>query len=97
MSTIPERLDQYATLLRIRKAAFRRNALITGGVFLILTAAGVVAVFLTDLNRRELCFGIVLLAPLGLGFIMDWVRHEILKGTLEFVDVLYRATSETIE
>ena len=83
-----KKLENYMALLIIRQRAKRRDAIITGAVFFVLFAALVVVGMLGTLNERSLFLAAVLVTLLGFGFLATWVRHEIIKCSIELVDNL---------
>ena len=85
-----EQLSQYASLLKIRQKAGRRDVLIIGGVFLIAVLASIALGLLDKFQGRSiyLLFGLIL--AFGLGFVQIWVRLEIINASLELVGYLQR-------
>ena len=85
-----EQLSQYASLLKIRQKAGRRDVLIIGGVFLIAVLAAIALGLLDKFQGRSiyLLFGLIL--AFGLGFVQIWVRLEIINASLELVGYLQR-------
>jgi hypothetical protein len=85
-----EQLSQYASLLKIRQKAGRRDVLIIGSVFLIAVLASIALGLLDKFQGRSiyLLFGLIL--AFGLGFVQIWVRLEIINASLELVGYLQR-------
>ncbi len=88
--TLSDQLSQYTTLLRTRQKARRRDALISGGVFLVSVLVTIALGLLSELQGREIYLIMGLVITFGLSFIMIWVRLEIIKSTLEFADYIHR-------
>jgi hypothetical protein len=83
-------LDQYATLLRIRQKARRRDARLSGGVFLLSLLISIGWGLLSqDLGRSAYLLA-GLIAAFGLSFLLVWVRLEIINHTLELIGYLER-------
>ena len=88
------RLKEYIGLLEIRRTAGRRDLSILGGIF-IVAFMGLVAFGLLDrLNGRSLLIVSSLVAVFGFVALMTWVRLEIVKGTIELVQVLQEDSRE---
>jgi uncharacterized protein (DUF697 family) len=84
-------LENYAALLRIRRAAMRRDTIVTGGVFLVSALGAVAFGLLGSLDGRSVYLVSGVVTAIGLGFITAWVRLEITKSLMEFADNLQRA------
>ncbi len=84
----PAQINNYSSLLKIRLSAFRRNTMITGGVFLVSVFATLVIGLLTGLSGRSVYLIIAMNLAFGLGFITSWVRLEVIKGSIELIDNL---------
>jgi Zn-dependent protease with chaperone function len=85
-----EQLSQYASLLKIRQKARRRDAIIIGSVFLIVVFATIALGLLDELQGRSIYLILGLTLAFGLGFVQTWVRLEIINASLELVDYLQR-------
>jgi ABC-type transport system involved in cytochrome c biogenesis permease subunit len=92
---LTERLEQYAALLRIRHTAARRGVWIMGLSFLGLIV--VVYLFIQTAYPSYVSIYImsIFVTVAGLGFYSMRLEYMMLKSTLELVDMLRRATSET--
>lgn len=88
--TPSDQLSQYTTLLRIRHKARRRDALVSGGIFLVSAWVTIALGLLSELQGREIYLITGLVSIFGLSFVMTWVRLEIIKNALEFADYLQR-------
>ena len=89
--SVSEHLDNYSALLQIRKRAGRRDVIITGGLFLVTVGATFSLGLLGDISDRSAYLVSALEIAIGLGFLTTWVRLEINKSLIEFVDNLQRA------
>ena len=85
-----EKLSQYASLLEIRQRAGRRDAIISGGIFLTAVLATIALGLLDKLQGRSvyLVFGLIL--AFGLGTMQIWVRLEITNASRELLGYLDR-------
>jgi hypothetical protein len=85
-----EQLSQYSSLLEIRQKARRRDAIISGSVFLIAVLATIALGLLDRLQGRSiyLVFGLIL--AFGLGYMQIWVRLEIINAFRELIGYLER-------
>ena len=85
-----EHCQQYATLLKIRQAAARRDSIILGTIWGIGVVTAFVYNFFSKLNSQSVFLGAVLLILLGFGFVLQLARLEMLRQMLEMVDFLQR-------
>jgi hypothetical protein len=80
----------YLELLEIRQAAFHRNVIIAGGLFLFSILSTVGFGLLTGWSGRSTYimggFDVLLIV----NFIMAWSRLEIVKGNIELMNNLQR-------
>jgi hypothetical protein len=83
-----DQLSQYTSLLRIRQTARRRDARITGGVFLMSVLATMALGLLGDLSGRAVYLLMGILIAFGVSFLMAWVRLEIVTSNLELATYL---------
>ena len=89
--SLSEHLANYATLLQIRKRAGRRDVIVSGGLLLITLLAIFALGLLEGLSSRSAYLVSAVEIALGLGFVTTWVRLEINKSLIEFLDELQRA------
>lgn len=82
----PVQINNYSSLLKIRLSAFRRNTMITGGVFLVSILATLMIGLLTGLSGRSIYLIVAMNLAFRLGFINSWVRLEVIKGSIELID-----------
>lgn len=85
-----EQLSQYSSLLEIRQKARRRDALISGGIFLIAVLATLALGLFDKLQGRSVYLVLGLVLAFGLGYIQIWVRLEITNASRELVGYLER-------
>lgn len=86
--TTKMQLHQYAEILRIRQRARRRDAVITGAVFLGSVLATLALGLLSRLEGREIYLILINLLAFGAGFLVSWVRLEIINNSLALIAVL---------
>ena len=82
------RLEDYLALLNIRRAAKRRDAVITGGTFLISFLALIALAMLDRLTGRSLYLAAAIITALGFGYRATWIRLEVIKGSIELIENL---------
>lgn len=86
-----DRLRNYLGLLKIREAAYRRNVLFIGAVFLFTILVSLGTLLLTEWNARP----VYLMGFLGIlflvGFLTAWARLEIVRANIELVNNLLTA------
>lgn len=85
-----DQISAHIALLQIRQKARRRDALLTGAVFLIAILATVGMGLLGALRGRELYLLMGLLVAFGVSFLMIWVRLENIKSAIELAEALQR-------
>lgn len=89
-----EALRQYGELLRIRKAAARRDAILLGALF----AIGAIALLFSSLSAGPT--GLATFMPamvtiiMAIGFAEARSRLDRINGTLELIDVLLREQAD---
>ena len=81
-------LGQYGSLLRIRQDGRRRDARLSGGVFLISLLVTIGLGLLDEEPGRSLTILAGLTAAIGVSFVMAWVRLEMISSTLELIGYL---------
>ena len=89
-----EQLKNQLILLKIRQKAYQRDLIIAGGPFLVSFAATVVAGLTESLNSNALYLLAALITCFGLGFLMAWVRVQVIRGSIETLELLRRVNSE---
>jgi hypothetical protein len=89
-----EHLAAYSALLQIRKRAGRRDVIIAGGLFLVTVLVTLSLGLLGATSGRSTYLVSGLEIALGLGFLTTWIRLEINKSLIEFVDALQRAVGD---
>lgn len=90
----PDQLEAYSALLQIRQSAFRRNAAITGVIFLIAVLGTFAFGLLGSLNGKALYLVGAIVLLFGIGFLQAWVKHEIVSSLIDFVGNLQRMTTQ---
>ena len=88
-------LENYLALLTIRRAAGRRDTLITGGVFFLSLVSMVVIGLLYGLSGREVYIIAAMIIVFGIAYLMTWVKLEITKGLVELFQDLQRTAGES--
>lgn len=82
------RFKEYLALLKIRRAAKRRDTIAAGTIFCVLFLSMVALAMLDRLTGRSLVFAAVLVVLLGFGFLTSWIKLEVIKGSIEMVNAL---------
>ncbi|HEX9839309.1 MAG TPA: hypothetical protein VGA72_08190 [Anaerolineales bacterium] len=86
----PNELENYLALLTIRRAAWRRDIVILGGIF-IVSFLSIIALGLLDrLSGRSLYLVVATVVAIGFGCLTTWVKLEITKGLVELLPYLQR-------
>jgi len=83
-------LENYLSLLKIRRSAGRRDVAILGGVFIVSFVAMVAFGMLGRLTGRSLYLVAAMVVVFGFGFLTTWVKFEITKRSIELIDNLLR-------
>jgi hypothetical protein len=86
-----DQIKHYANLLIIFLKARRRNTVIFGGLFLVSFLAMIGTGLVSGLESREIYLVAGINVGLGVGFLMTWVRLEVLLGSIELLENLQRA------
>ena len=89
--SVSEYLANYSVLLQIRIRAGRRDVIVTGGLFLVMMLATFSLGLLDGIDGRSIYLVSGVEIAIGLGFLSTWVRLQINKSLIEFVDGLQRA------
>jgi len=82
------RFKEYLALLKIRRAAKRRDTIAAGTIFCVLFLSMVALAMLDRLTGRSLVFAAALVVLLGFGFLASWIKLEVIKGSIEMIDAL---------
>jgi hypothetical protein len=82
------RLENYLTLLTIRRTAGRRDTTILGGTFAVSFTATIALGMLNQLSGRSLYLVTALIVILGLAFLTAWVKFQIINGSIELINNL---------
>jgi hypothetical protein len=83
-------LENYLTLLTIRRAGKRRDTLIAGGIFLVSFLSMIALGMLDRLTGRSLYLTTAMTVAFGIAYLTTWVRLEIIKGSIELIENLLR-------
>ena len=83
---VSPKLENYLTLLSIRRVGRRRDFLLTGGIFLVSFIAIIALGMLDRLAGRSLYLVSALVVVFGFNFLIAWVRLEIVKETIELIN-----------
>jgi hypothetical protein len=90
MMSVHKHLANYSALLQIRKRAGRRDVIIIGGLFLVTILATFSLGLLDVISGRSLYLVSGVGIAIGAGLLTTWVRLEINRSLIEFVDNLQR-------
>jgi hypothetical protein len=82
---ISERIQNYLSILEIRQKSRRWNVTILGGIFVILILATLALGLVGSLSGRSVYLITGVDIALGLGFLMAWVRLEIVRSSIELL------------
>lgn len=92
---ISDHLEQHATLLRIRQKWALRMAMVYVVLFAVFALGTIVLFSQPDHKSSIIDHGVVLpYIGLSVALAVQATEYRTLKGTLELLDVLQRATSE---
>lgn len=83
-----KRLEEYRSILVIRRKADRRDLSILGGIFLLTFIALVALGLLDRLNQRSIYIIAGLVTVFAIVFLMAWARLEITRASLEMIEHL---------
>lgn len=81
-----DRLSNYLVLLKIRQRAFFRNVLISGGLYLFTILSTTGLLLMTEWNGRSIYLMIIFDVLIVAGFLMSWIRYEIVKGNIDLLN-----------
>lgn len=85
---ISNRIQNYLSLLEIRRKSRRWNVIFLGGIFLVSILASLALGLVTGLHDRSVYLITGIDIALGLSFIMAWVRLEIVQNSVELLNNL---------
>lgn len=83
-----ERIRNYLSILEIRQKSRRWHVIFLGGIFTVLILATFAIGLVAGLNGRSVYLITGVDVVLGLGFIMAWVRLEIVRSSIELLNNL---------
>lgn len=82
------RVKNYQELLKIGLSTYRRNTWISGALFFMAFILTIGLGLLTGWDERSVYIMAVFNVLFLIGYLMAWVRLEIVKGTLDLLDNL---------
>jgi hypothetical protein len=85
---VSNKLENYRALLIVRRAARRRDTIVTGGIFLFSFISMIALGMLDRLTGRSLYLITALVLCFGFGSLATWVKLEIIKGSIELINNL---------
>ena len=85
---VSNKLENYLTLLTIRRAARRRDMVVAGGIFLISLISMIALGMLDRLTGRSFYLVAAMVVVFGFNYLMTWMKFEIIKGSIELIDNL---------
>ena len=83
-------LEQYAALLRIRRAAVKRTAIGLASLFVVAAGAALVLATPAQGSERETILGVLLVTTLVSALLSYAWNHAILTNMLDLIEVLKR-------
>jgi len=83
---VTPKLENYLTLLSIRRAGRRRDTLLSGGIFLVSFIAMIALGMIDRLAGRSLYLVSALVVVFGLNFLIASAKFEIIKETIELIN-----------
>ena len=89
-----QKIADYLALLVIRRTAKRRDAMVTGTVFLVSFLAMFALGMLGRLTGRSLYLAVGMVTAFGFAYLTAMVKLETLKGNIELVDNFLRMNEE---
>jgi hypothetical protein len=81
-----EHLSNYMVLLKIRQKEYYRNLILAGGLFLMAILATTATLLFTEWNARSIWLMGIFVVLFTMGFLMAWVRLEIIKEKIELLN-----------
>lgn len=85
---ISDRIHNHLSLLEIRQKSRRWNVIFLGGIFIVSILATLVLGLVTGLSGRSVYLITGIDIVLGLGFLMAWVRLEIVRSSIDLLNNL---------
>lgn len=85
---ITHQFDEILALLKIRRAAYRRNMILAGVLFLIAIFSTLAVGFLAGLSEPSVYLVTALDIVFAATFLMAFIRLEIINGNIELIDNL---------
>lgn len=92
--TTSDQFTNYITLLKTRQVGRRRSVNIIGGLFLVSFAGTIVIGLLCGLSSRAVYLVAGLITALGVGYLVTWVKLELVTETIELLENLQRILEE---
>jgi len=85
---ISERIHNYLSLLETRQKSRRWNVTFLGGIFFVSILATLALGLVMGLSGRSVYLITGIDIVLGLGFLMAWVRLEIVRNSIDLLNNL---------
>jgi len=85
---ISNRIQSHLSLLKIRQKSKQWNVTFLGGIFVVSILATLAFGLVTGLSGRSVYLITGIDIVLGLGFLMAWVRLEIVRSSIELLNNL---------
>jgi hypothetical protein len=85
---ISERIHNYLSLLEVRQKSRRWNVTFLGGIFFVSILATLALGLVMGLSGRSVYLITGIDIVLGLGFLMAWVRLEIVRNSIDLLNNL---------
>jgi len=82
---ISDRIENYLSILEIRRQSRRWNVIFLGGIFILAILATLALGLAGSLNNRSVYLIAGVDIALGLSFIWAWVRLEIVRSSIELL------------
>lgn len=85
---ISERIHNYLSLLEVRQKSRRWNVTFLGGIFFVSILATLALGLVMGLSGRSVYLITGIDIVFGLGFLMAWVRLEIVRNSIDLLNNL---------
>ena len=85
---ISDRIQNYLSLLKIRQKTRHWNVIFLGGIFVVVLLATLGLGLVEGLGGGSVYLITGIDTVLGLGFLVAWVRLEIVRSSIELLDNL---------
>ena len=85
---LSDRIQTYSSLLETRKRLIRWNVVLLGGIFLVSILFTLAYGLVIGLSGRSVYLVTGIEIALGIGFLMAWVRLEIVRSSIDLLNNL---------